>query len=94
MENNTFIQEVLIINILIKAPISKIKVPNITIADKGFLFSAMLLKNIVEMSSSKKNTQTKRISIITIIASLDRQTKTYESLLVFVKLWGSEYYFE
>lgn len=90
MENKTFIQEVLIMNILIKAPISKIKVPDIIIVESFFFFSAMLLKKIVEINISKKNTQTKRISIIIIIASLGRQTKTYESLLVFVKLWVSE----
>lgn len=81
MEKETFNQEVLTINILIKVPISKINVPTISMKGNGFFLSEILLKNIVAMSISIKNTTVKAILINKLISSLNRKTKTYENPL-------------
>ena len=61
IENVTFNQEVLRPNILINEPISKINVPAITMNGNDFFFSEILLKKIVAISISMKNTITKAI---------------------------------
>ena len=60
-EKETFNQEVLTTKTLISVPISKIKVPIKSIIGKGFFFSEMLLKKIVAISISIKNTKIKAI---------------------------------
>lgn len=65
MEKVMFNQEVLI-KTLIKAPISKSKVPIIIISEIDFFFSEISLKKIVDISISKKKTQTNRICSIVI----------------------------
>ena len=84
IENITFSQDVLITNMLTKAPISKIKVPTIIVVINDFFLSTMLLKKIVDMSISKKNTQTNKIFTM-VISSLNMQTKTYENQIVVLK---------
>ena len=84
IEKITFSQDVLITNMLTKAPISKIKVPTIMVVINDFFLSTMFPKKIVDMSISKKNTQTNKIFIM-VIASLNMQTKTYENQIVVVK---------
>ena len=57
-EKNTFSQTVLIRHIFINAPISNNNVPIKIVMGKDFFLSEMLLKNIIEISISKKKIET------------------------------------